>query len=125
MKSTISIGLFLGVLVSGCVMQPVECASTVAHFGSVLEDKESSCLLKVEGKNLIYWYKGVDTSEYPECIWTLEHQCCSARGCLYRNTTTGAEYMVNVSHGGLEVCKKSDGRNLGVEPMRFLPLPAK
>lgn len=118
-------------LVAGCVVSESDreyadvgarvhpCVSEAIPSGAELEDGEGTYILKSDGQDLVYQYKGIDISVHPECTWTLKHLICSSECCSYRNMTTSATFHAVVTNGILVVRKKAGGRNLGLEPMLF------
>ena len=118
-------------LVAGCVVSESDrwhadvgskvrpCVSEAIPPGVEFVDGERTYILKSDGRDLVYQYKGIDISIHPECRWTLKHQNCSSECCSYRNMTTSATFHAVVTNGMLVVRKKAEGRNLGLEPMSF------
>ena len=118
-------------LVAGCVVSKSDrryadvgsqvhpCVSEAIPSEAELEDVEGTYILKSDGRDLVYQYKGIDISLHPECTWTLKHLNCAPECCSYRNMTTSATFHAVVTNGMLVVRKKAGGRNLGLEPMLF------
>ena len=73
-------------------------------------------------KGLVYYPKGVDTAEFPECLQKLTHVSCSWRGgCELVRDRDGVRYRLSADEatGAVVLRMISAGHALARDPMEF------
>lgn len=109
-------------LVTGCRTPPGACAwrGLSPERAAYLDVDERRQMERTE-KGLVYYPRGVDTAEFPECLQKLTHVSCSWRGCELVRDRDGVRYRLSKddASGAVVLEMVTEGHALARGPMEF------